>query len=307
MKWIVKWLGNRHSHEGGNLASFWRPAGAIGFIVMFVAFTLLSACTDYVAQMDEDFESWKEERLTSSSSMQKLSSSEENSSSSVTVFSSSARSSSSAAESSSSKVVSSSSVPVSSSSFADIYSNSFRDSRDGQTYRIVKIGTQTWMAENLNYETEGSYCYNNDATKCTKYGRLYTWIAATTACPSGWHLPSTTEWETLFTAVGGRSIAGTKLKSTSSWDTDIDGSKICVSNCDVNGNGTNAYGFSALPAGWKNSYGDFAFEGVDAYFWSVSSAPYGNYYYMQLHFYNEQAFLDYKGYIDALSVRCLKD
>ncbi|WP_290722591.1 fibrobacter succinogenes major paralogous domain-containing protein [Fibrobacter sp. UBA2449] len=267
--------------------------------------------------MDEDFEAWKEERLTkdepssssqvksSSSSVQKSSASDEKSSSSVTVFSSSARSSSSAAASSSSMVVSSSSVPVSSSSVAAVNSNSFRDSRDGQAYRIVKIGTQTWMAENLNYETEGSYCYNNDATKCTKYGRLYTWIAATTACPSGWHLPSTTEWETLFTAVGGRSIAGTKLKSTSSWDTDIDGSKICVSNCDVNGNGTDAYGFSALPAGWKS--GDFAFEGVDAYFWSVSSAPYGNYYYMQLHFYNEQAFLDYKGYIDALSVRCLKD
>lgn len=303
MKWIVNsgwWLGNRHQR-----VSFRYPRVGVGLLTIFCLF-LLSACTDYVAQMDEDFESWKEERLTSSSSMQKSSSSNVKSSSSVTVFSSTGASSGTV-ESSSSRVVSSSSVPVSSSSVAAVNSNSFRDSRDGQTYRIVKIGTQVWMAENLNYETEGSYCYNNDATKCTKYGRLYTWIAATTACPSGWHLPSTTEWETLFTAVGGRSIAGTKLKSTSSWDIDIDDSKICVSNCDVNGNGTDAYGFSALPAGWKNSYGDFAFEGVDAYFWSVSSAPYGNYYYMQLHFYNEQVFLEYKGYIDALSVRCLKD
>lgn len=270
-----------------------------------IAAISIVACTDYVAQMDEDFESWKAEALPSSSSVQKSSASDEKSSSSVTVFSSSARSSSSAAASSSSMVVSSSSVPVSSSSVAAVNSNSFRDSRDGQTYRIVKIGTQVWMAENLNYETANSYCYDDVSSNCSKYGRLYTWAAATAACPSGWHLPSTTEWETLFTAVGGRSIAGTKLKSTSSWDTDIDGSKICVSNCDVNGNGTDAYGFSALPAGWKS--GDFAFEGVDAYFWSVSSAPYGNYYYMQLHFYNEQAFLDYKGYIDALSVRCLKD
>lgn len=303
MKWIVNsgwWLGNRHQR-----VSFRYPRVGVGLLTIFCLF-LLSACTDYVAQMDEDFESWKEERLTSSSSMQKSSSSNVKSSSSVTVFSSTGASSGTV-ESSSSRVVSLSSVPVSSSSVAAVNSNSFRDSRDGQTYRIVKIGTQVWMAENLNYETEGSYCYNNDATKCTKYGRLYTWIAATAACPSGWHLPSTTEWETLFTAVGGRSIAGTKLKSTSSWDTDIDDSKICVSNCDVNGNGTDAYGFSALPAGWKNSYGDYAFEGVDAYFWSVSSAPYGNYYYMQLHFYNEQAFLEYKGYIDALSVRCLKD
>ena len=275
------------------------------WVATAVAFISFVACTDYVAQMDEDFDAWKEERLTSSSSMLQSSSSDEKSSSSVAEFSSSVMSSSSAAVSSSSMVVSSSSVPVSSSSVAAVNSNSFRDSRDGQTYRIVKIGTQVWMAENLNYETANSYCYDDVSGNCSKYGRLYTWEAATTACPSGWHLPSTTEWETLFTAVGGKSIAGTKLKSMSGWDTDIDGTKICVSNCDVNGNGTDAYGFSALPAGCKN--GDFAFEGVDAYFWSVSSAPYGNYYYMQLHFYNEQAFLEYKGYIDAQSVRCLKD
>jgi hypothetical protein len=77
------------------------------------------------------------------------------------------------------------------------------DSRDGQTYKTVTIGTQIWMAENLNYETTNSYCYDDDPSNCSKYGRLYTWAAATKACPIGWHLPSDDEWNTLFTAVGG--------------------------------------------------------------------------------------------------------
>ena len=77
------------------------------------------------------------------------------------------------------------------------------DMRDGKKYKTVKIGSQTWMAENLNYETQDSYCYENDESNCSKYGRLYTWTAAKKACPSGWHLPSKAEFETLFSSVGG--------------------------------------------------------------------------------------------------------
>ena len=136
--------------------------------------------------------------------------------------------------------------------------NTLTDTRDGQTYRTVKIGDQVWMAENLNFETDSSYCYNDSAKYCAKYGRLYEWSAAMDACPSGWHLPDTAEWRTLLDAAGGDSVAGAKLKSTSGWNSD--------------GNGTDDFGFTVLPAGgWDNKM----FEGEAAGFWS--SVGYGNY------------------------------
>lgn len=120
------------------------------------------------------------------------------------------------------------------------------DSRDGRTYKTVKIGTQTWMAENLNYTSDSiSWCYNDSVEYCAKYGRLYTWAAAMDSagtwttngkgcghdseacsptypvhgiCPEGWHLPSEGEWKRLLTAVGGSSTAGQMLKSTGGWN-----------------------------------------------------------------------------------------
>ena len=79
------------------------------------------------------------------------------------------------------------------------------------------------MAENLNYEIEGSACPEGDKRNCSKYGRLYTWKAAQKACPEGWHLPDRADFEQLIASAGGTDIAsgmavaGEKLKSTSGW------------------------------------------------------------------------------------------
>ena len=130
------------------------------------------------------------------------------------------------------------------------------DSRNGQTYKTVKIGEQVWMAENLNFKTDSSYCYNDSSKYCKKYGRLYSWAAAVNACPDGWRLPSETDFKNLIKAVGGEKDAGTKLKSTGGWNDD-DGKS---------GNGTDSFGFSALPAGVGNA-GIYGGEGYTTIFW----------------------------------------
>ena len=191
--------------------------------------------------------------------------------------------------SSSETSVSSSSVTITDGSKYDADNNTLTDSRDGKTYKTVTIGTQTWMAENLNYKTVDSYCYNDNESNCTKYGRLYTWNAAKTACPSGWHLPTETEWNTLFIAVGGQSTAGKMLKSTSGW------------------NGTDAYAFSALPAGYRDYYGDFLNEGNFAIFWSSTEVTSYGAYLMYLSYGNVNASLIDDGKYSGFSVRCLKD
>ena len=208
----------------------------------------------------------------------------------------SSKSSSSSAKSSSSIVAKSSSSSVKSSSSSVVIPGStgnLTDSRDSQTYKTVTIGTQTWMAENLNYETANSYCYNDDAANCTKYGRLYTWVAATTACPEGWHLPTQTEWSTLFTAVGGQSVAGTKFKSTSGWNS--------------SGNGTDAFSFSALPAGSRDNDGDYYDEGDYADFWSSTEDSSDYAYSMDLGYDDGGAYLNYNYKYFGFSVRCLQD
>ena len=174
-----------------------------------------------------------------------------------------------------------------------IYST-LTDPRDLQTYKTVVIGTQTWMAQNLNYTpTSGnSWCYANTASYCTTYGRLYDYATALTACPTGWHLPDTTAWNTLEAYVGGTATAGTALKANSTlWITNT---------------GTDAYGFSALPAGDYNGSSFFNVGGY-GYWWTAtangSSIAYGRnvcYGYAGVgHSVNSQA--------DGFSARCLKD
>jgi uncharacterized protein (TIGR02145 family) len=162
----------------------------------------------------------------------------------------------------------------------------------------VVIGSQTWMKRNLNCNVSGSKCYNNDEANCAKYGRLYDWETAKTACPSGWHLPSDAEWTTLTDYVEAQesctSCAGKYLKSTSGWNND--------------GNGADSYGFSALPGGLGRSDGSFSTVGNHGYWWSASEYDDSLYAYYRYMVYNYE-YVDYYG-IDKsrlYSVRCLQD
>jgi uncharacterized protein (TIGR02145 family) len=210
-------------------------------------------------------------------------------------------------------------------------SKEFCDVRDFAVYGYVQIGVQTWMAENLNYDynqnTAKSYCYNNSADSCAKYGRLYTWAAAmdsaavfsnegkgcgygTTCtstkadtvrgiCPEGWHLPDSTEWKALATYVADNSSGGVgyALKSKSGW-TEYDGKT----------GGSDAFGFGALPAGGRNTYSG-TFENVLRYadFWGSSENSTNLAYYRYLGWTRTDlpAGNDIKSY--ARSVRCVKD
>ena len=183
---------------------------------------------------------------------------------------------------------------------------SFTDSRDGQTYNTVQIGDQCWMKENLNYNTGGSWCYENQSINCDIYGRLYTWSAALSACPEGWHLPTDAEWCILeqevdptitCSSTGYRGVdGGGKLKEagTTHWNSPNTGA-------------TNESGFTALPGGSRNLSGTFNYVDYYGYFWSSTEYSsshawlrqlYYNYAYVYRSNYNK----DY-GY----SVRCLRD
>jgi len=175
-------------------------------------------------------------------------------------------------------------------------SDSFTDPRDGQSYDIVQIGSQTWMAENLNYEVEGSACPEGDNRNCSKYGRLYTWEVACTVCPEGWRLPDSADFAALIVQAGGAEIAGGALKSTSGWF--------------KKGNGTDDYGFNALPAGYRlggeSASGKFDGIGGYAHIWSATETADGLAYYMLLDFSVPAAKIGAFGKDEARSVRCLK-
>lgn len=172
------------------------------------------------------------------------------------------------------------------------FAGTLKDSRDGKVYKTVKIADQEWMAQNLNYKTGNSWCYDNDNAKCQKYGRLYDWKTAMEACPAGWHLPSESEFEQLQSVVGGESIAGKKLKSKNGWD--------------GGGNGTDALGFAALPAGYRYDNGGFYSEGLNAYFWSSTENDSDYARRLILHSDYEYSYLGNYDKSSGFSVRCLK-
>ena len=235
----------------------------------------------------------------------------------------------------------------SSSSAGSIYDpdeNTLTDLRDGRVYRTTTIApegtdySEVWMAENLNYSDSiatpslkgRQWCNINRAENCavSVEGRLYTWTAAIDSikvydggngatcgsrrtctlpprvqgiCPSGWHLPSYEEWDELITAVGGMDIAGKVLKSQTGWYSD-------------GGNGTDAYGFAALPAGNRDENTNFVSDGNDARFWSATEYDSAEANIMALRYFSyngsvasDDAILSWSGKNAGYSVRCLKD
>ncbi|MCB9497003.1 MAG: fibrobacter succinogenes major paralogous domain-containing protein [Fibrobacteria bacterium] len=152
-----------------------------------------------------------------------------------------------------------------------------QDDRDGQIYRTVQIGSQTWMAENLNYAVDSSWWYDNSPDSGAKYGRLYTWESARNGqsassgdqvrgvCPSGWHIPSDAEWADVLAVVAGTSgnlQEALYLKSTAGW----------APYGSASGNGNDAFGFRVLPSGSRRVTGEFSESPLYANLWSSSSA-----------------------------------
>jgi len=167
----------------------------------------------------------------------------------------------------------------------------FTDARDGKEYKAVEIGGKLWMAENLNYERSG-FCYYSAPDSCAKYGRLY----GGEECPKNWHLPSQDEFKALITAAGGEDVAGKALKSTDGWKDRSDGSS---------GNGTDDFGFSALPGGYATGFGNVRNSIGSIGKWKTSGGYYQftiskDYDYARFEYYAQDNY-------DSYSVRCIAD
>ncbi|WP_458450382.1 fibrobacter succinogenes major paralogous domain-containing protein [Fibrobacter sp.] len=200
---------------------------------------------------------------------------------------------------------------------SSVFFGELEDSRDGRKYTTVTIGSQTWMAENLNYETVDSYCYNDVDTNCTTYGRLYTWAAAIDSagkwseggkgcgngkfcapiypargvCPEGWHLPGNGEWRTLERAVGGD---WNKILSNEGWR----------DSYNEDGN-VEDYGLRFLPSGAKMNGGKYFYEGSRTFFWTSTEVGKDYSDDFELHPENYGMISSEKTF--GLSVRCVKN
>jgi uncharacterized protein (TIGR02145 family) len=188
---------------------------------------------------------------------------------------------------------------------------------DGNLYKTVKIGSQWWMAENLKVtryrngdtisivsdgaewssQSLGAYCWsNNDISKKATYGALYNWYTLTDnriVAPVGWHIPTDAEWTILTTFLGGDSIAGGKLKSTSGWFAE--------------GNGTDISGFNAIPVGFRDYEGNFLSPLGDAVFWSLTEHDTDYAFFRSLYAQGNDIIRGTTYKREGLSVRCVQD
>ena len=212
------------------------------------------------------------------------------------------------------------------------------DSRDNREYKTVTIApagkyySRVWMAENLNYADSvktpvlkgRSWCYNDSAKYCDVGGRYYTWAAAIDSvalltdsknpmicgdnmncgldfqvqgiCPDGWHLPTVQEWNGLFEAVGGVEVAGEVLKARNGWN----------SREYESANGSDSYGFSALPVGSRAENGKFVMVGAQGDYWASNEEDDRNAKIMDLNHFSSRIYVnnDYKS--TGNPVRCVK-
>ncbi|MCK9255675.1 MAG: hypothetical protein GX793_08700 [Bacteroidales bacterium] len=201
-------------------------------------------------------------------------------------------------------------------------SNEFVDSRDDNVYKTVKIGSQTWMAENLKYlpsvvgagtgseTTPYYYVYGyeginvNDAKATTNYqtyGVLYNWSAAKQACPTGWHLPSDAEWTELTDYLGGEDLAGGKLKATGTIEA---GTGLWY---EPNTDASNETGFTALPGGYRYDYGIFDTFGYGGDWWSSSEYDSVDAWHRGMYYGNSGVSRSSDIKELGFSVRCVRD
>ena len=201
----------------------------------------------------------------------------------------------------------------------------FTDSRDGHTYKCIKIGTQIWMAENLAFLPDVSpsrdgaqskpFYYvcdyngtNTDEAKATSnyknYGVLYNWMAAIKACPAGWHIPSNEEWEQLEISMG---MCPTQVNSSGSRGAEYGAKMKSIEGWCKSGNGTNANGFSALPGGGRYGDGSFGNNGSNGYWWSSSSYSSTFAWGRGLGYDSSEIYKGANYKEGGFSVRCVKD
>ncbi len=197
--------------------------------------------------------------------------------------------------------------------------------QEGNVYKTIVIGTQEWMAENLNTSiyrngdaiptnldnaawqstTSGAWAYyNNDASYACPYGKLYNWYTCVDArhlCPTGWHVPTDAEWTVLTDYLGVESVAGGKLKTTGTIEA---ASGLWYS---PNAEATNSSGFSGAPGGSRDFLGVYSLIGSHGGWWSSLEADTNFAWGRDLNYGNGSASRDDYIKRDGFSVRCLRD
>jgi len=172
---------------------------------------------------------------------------------------------------------------------------SFTDGRDGQTYPIVIIGGQTWMAANLNFNSgSGSWCFESKSANCLKYGRLYNWQKAVSVCPAGWHLPTDADWKKLEMYLGMSDVEAQKLY----WRGSGEGAQLKAGG---------STGFNALLGGRRDSSGDYGYFGTYGYYWTSSKHNETSAWYRLLFSDNELIYRFRTNSAAGYGVRCVQN